>query len=244
MELLAAFTIGLLGSLHCIGMCGPIALALPVPNGTKASRLWAAILYNLGRAFTYALLGTLFGAIGQALWMLGLQQALSLSFGIFIILLVVLPALFSRIMGTPRFYRSAVASLQNRIGRQFKKRGFSTLFIIGMLNGLLPCGFVYIALAGAAATGQWYTGAAYMALFGLGTLPLMASLILVKNQISLNLRRNLSKALPYAMVLIGSLFILRGMNLGIPYLSPKAPTTNQNPQTRPAPNDANTIECH
>lgn len=243
MQFIAAFTIGLLGSLHCIGMCGPIALALPVPGHGVGGRLWAAVLYNVGRATTYATLGILFGTIGQAVWMIGLQQSFSIILGVFILLLVAVPLIVSTFTGTPKFYNRAIAKLQGAMGRQFKKHGFVSLFVIGLLNGLLPCGFVYIGLAGAAATGHWYTGSAYMALFGLGTLPVMATLVVVKNQVSLSVRRSLGKILPYAMVLIGTLFILRGMNLGIPYLSPKA-----NPAAQPVEyckQDSNkVIECH
>lgn len=245
MQLLAAFTIGLLGSLHCVGMCGPIALALPVPGKGIAGRLVAAVVYNLGRATTYALLGVALGGIGRAVSLAGFQQAFSIGLGIFILLLVLIPTIMARMVHPPRFYTRVVNKLQVAMGNELRKHGIYSLFVIGLLNGLLPCGFVYIALAGAAATGNWYTGAAYMALFGLGTLPLMTGLILAKNQIRLSIRKSLSKAMPYAMAVIGALFILRGMNLGIPYVSPKAKpiagkavvnTTNAKQDT--------VIECH
>lgn len=243
MQLIAAFTIGLLGSLHCIGMCGPIALALPVAGQGGAGRVIAAILYNIGRATTYALLGIVIGSLGQALWLAGLQQALSITFGVVILWVVLSPLLFKRVT-PPAFYRNAIARLQSRLANQLKKHGIASLFVVGLLNGLLPCGFVYIALAGAAATGHWYSGAAYMALFGLGTLPMMSLLILFKNQLSLTLRRNLNKALPYAMGVLAVLFIVRGMNLGIPYLSPKAkPIAAKSVGNAPLQADE-TIECH
>ena len=127
--------------------------------------------------------------------------------------------------------------------KQLQKRGFVTLFIIGLLNGLLPCGFVYIGLAGATATGQWYTGAAYMALFGLGTLPLMATLVIIKNQVSLSARKTITKLLPYGMVIMGALFIIRGLNLGVPYLSPS--TTTKQVSAEYCKHDGHSvIECH
>lgn len=244
MELVAAFTIGLLGSLHCVGMCGPIALALPVAGQGSGGRFLAALLYNIGRVITYALLGVLFGSLGQALWLAGLQQALSISFGVFILLIVLVPIIASRFFTPPPLYRKAVNKLQSTMAGQLKKHGVASLFGIGLLNGLLPCGFVYIGLAGATATGHWYSGAAYMALFGLGTLPLMTLLIMVKNQISLSLRRNLTKALPYAMAVIGALFIVRGMGLGIPYLSPKAKPLAGNTKIESDKEKGGTIQCH
>jgi sulfite exporter TauE/SafE len=243
MQFIAAFTIGLLGSLHCIGMCGPIALALPVPGQGIGGRLWAAVLYNFGRATTYSVLGIVFGAIGQAVWVAGFQQWFSIVLGVFIILLVTVPVLVSSFIGTPKFYNNAIGKLQAAMAKQFTKKGFVTLYIIGLLNGLLPCGFVYIGLAGAAATGHWYTGSAYMALFGLGTLPVMATLVIVKNQVSLSVRKSLGKLLPYGMVIIGTLFILRGMNLGIPYLSPD--TTNHEVSAEYCKHDGHSaINCH
>jgi sulfite exporter TauE/SafE len=243
MQFIAALTIGLLGSLHCIGMCGPIALALPAPGHGIGGRLWAAVLYNLGRATTYALLGLVFGAIGYTISLAGFQQLFSIALGVFILLLVFVPLLAGSFTGTPQFYSRALGKLQAAMAKQFAKKGFITLFVIGLLNGLLPCGFVYIGLAGAAATGNWYSGALYMALFGLGTLPVMATLVLVKNKVSLSLRRSLGKLVPYAMVLIGSLFILRGMNLGIPYVSPLMHNNHPVSQCSTLDNHK-VIECH
>ncbi|UPT68696.1 MAG: sulfite exporter TauE/SafE family protein [Sphingobacteriales bacterium JAD_PAG50586_3] len=243
MQLLAAFTIGLLGSLHCIGMCGPIALALPVPGYGVGGRLWAAVLYNVGRATTYAVLGLLFGALGQTLSLAGIQQWFSIGLGVFILLIVATPLLVSKLTRTPQFYNNAIARLKTAMQKQLQKRGFITLFTIGLLNGLLPCGFVYIGLAGATATGQWYTGAAYMALFGLGTLPLMATLVIIKTQVSLSARKTLTKLLPYGMVIMGALFIVRGLNLGIPYLSPS--TTTKQVSAEYCKHDGHSvIECH
>lgn len=243
MELLAAFTIGLLGSLHCIGMCGPIALALPVPGGGVGQRVLAATVYNIGRATTYSLLGVALGGVGRIVALAGFEQTFSIGLGIFILLLVIVPVFMAKLVNPPAIYRNTLGKLQAAMSNELKKHGVSTLFVLGILNGLLPCGFVYIALAGAASTGNWYMGAAYMALFGLGTLPLMTALILVKNRISLNLRRTLGKAMPYAMVVIGVLFILRGMNLGIPYVSPQAKPA-QGQYINGDTGNAGAVNCH
>ena len=103
----------------------------------------------------------------------------------------------------------------------FQQRTFYSFFFIGMLNGLLPCGLVYLAVAGASATSGAIEGASYMALFGAGTLPVMLSVIVAGNFISVNIRNHIRKAMPYVILLIGILFILRGLNIGIPYVSPK-----------------------
>ena len=101
------------------------------------------------------------------------------------------------------------------------KKTNSSLFTIGVLNGLLPCGFVYVGIAGAVSTVNWLTGALYMTMFGLGTFPVMFATAVFGKIINVNLKRRVSKLIPVFAVVLALLFILRGLNLGIPYLSPK-----------------------
>src|ERR1700752_1363380 len=91
MFLLAALSLGFFGSFHCIGMCGPIALAIPVYNQNKFHKTASIIFYNAGRIFTYSLLGVLFGLIGQGFALAGLQQLLSVTLGLIILTGVLLP---------------------------------------------------------------------------------------------------------------------------------------------------------
>ncbi|MGZ4043606.1 MAG: sulfite exporter TauE/SafE family protein, partial [Bacteroidia bacterium] len=93
-SIVAAISLGLLGSFHCIGMCGPIALALPVHQATVFRKVVAILLYNSGRIITYSLLGLLFGIIGQGFAVFGLQQVLSVSLGTLILLSIILPKKF------------------------------------------------------------------------------------------------------------------------------------------------------
>lgn len=215
-----AFTLGLLGSFHCIGMCGPIALALPVGGNSLMQRVSAAFVYNSGRVLTYALFGVLFGIIGKTFAIAGLQQIFSVSIGVLIILTILIPGLLSanKITG---FAYGFTSRIKNGMKNFFQQRTFSSFFFIGTLNGLLPCGLVYLAVAGATATSGPAEGAAYMSLFGAGTLPVMLSVIVAGNLISVNIRNHIRKAMPFVILLIGVLFILRGLNLGIPYVSPK-----------------------
>jgi uncharacterized protein len=221
MGILSAAVIGLLGSLHCLGMCGPIALALPVEPGGKVSMVIGRLLYNLGRIISYALLGALFGIVGQPLHLGGYQQGLSIGLGVVILLMVFIPARYTqktgRLLGLDKIF-----NLVNRFwGPIFRNPSKSARLSVGILNGFLPCGFVYVGLAGAFATGGVWQGAAYMALFGLGTVPMMLTLSLIGNNFGMALRRVVPKALPAAATFIAVLFILRGMGLGIPYFSPK-----------------------
>ena len=212
--------IGFLASFHCLGMCGPIALALPLGNKTPAGKVLGSLLYNVGRILTYLMLGLFFGLIGEGFAVAGFQQVLSIVLGSLLILGILLPLIVSKRLAPEAWLVRKMGFVKSGLSKLFKKRDFFSLFMIGSLNGLLPCGLVYIAIFGAINTGESVSGAAYMMLFGLGTLPMMFVLPLIGNLLSVKLRSKIRKMVPVMIALIGVLFILRGMNLGIPYVSP------------------------
>jgi sulfite exporter TauE/SafE len=205
MFLWTAFIVGLVGSAHCAGMCGPIALALPLKSDNWFTRVGGGLVYNAGRIITYMILGAIFGMLGKGLHMAGFQLWASIVIGILMIVMVVVPLIFKKL-----------PSLNNVF------EGSLSLFGIGLLNGILPCGLVYVAVAGAINTGGVISAMMYMALFGAGTIPVMLAVSLAGTMISLKLRVFVNKLSPYVIVLLGVLFILRGLSLGIPYISPKA----------------------
>ncbi|MFD2066870.1 sulfite exporter TauE/SafE family protein [Pontibacter silvestris] len=217
----AGFLFGLVGSFHCVGMCGPVAMALPFGGSSGWRYYTGRLLYNGGRLTTYMLLGALAGAFGQSLQMAGLQQVVSIISGVLILLLLVLPAATkgkaSRIMGTDIL----MMWVRRKLGYFFKQNSLGALFMVGILNGLLPCGFVYIALAGAISVPGMGGAMLYMLLFGLGTFPLMFLVSLSGKFISLKLRSSFNRLVPYIGMTLAVLFIMRGLGLGIPYLSPK-----------------------
>ena len=219
--LYAGFILGLLGSLHCIGMCGPIAMILPLSKTNATKKHVQILLYHFGRISTYSLLGALFGLVGKGLFLSGLQQNLSIIIGIVMIVLVVFPKLSHRI--TLRFspFTRLLNKLKINLGLYLKKESYYSIFMIGFLNGFLPCGMVYIALVGAVAMTNSTTSALYMALYGLGTVPLLSVLLYVKDAFSSRFRNRLQKAIPVFVVILGALFIFRGLGLGIPYISPE-----------------------
>lgn len=229
MYIITALVLGLMGSFHCIGMCGPIALALPLNNTNWFTRIIGTLLYNVGRAITYALMGAVFGIVGEGLQLGGFQRWISVIMGAIMVLAVLFPALFKGSGKLDKFLYGYNARLKSRFGVLFNKRSYSSLFIIGILNGLLPCGLVYMALAGAIATGGVASGALFMFIFGLGTLPMLALLSLAGNVVTGPFKSKINKAIPYVIVIVGVLFILRGLDLGIPYVSP--------PKERLHPND-------
>ena len=215
-----AFLIGLVGSAHCVGMCGPIALALPGSAGDRMYMVTGRVLYNLGRIVTYALLGALIGIVGHQIKLAGYQQALSIITGVVILLFAILPSKAGgQLLQLPGL-RRIWFFWQKVTARLFRMSGLDSMFLIGLLNGFLPCGLVYAGLAGSLITGSVQGGFVYMMLFGLGTFPLMLITSVLPGVIKYKTRQKLNRLLPVAAMALGILFILRGMSLGIPFISP------------------------
>jgi len=221
MEIWTALIIGFAGSLHCIGMCGPIVLALPTKIYSKnLAFILKRFLYNIGRVTTYALIGIVVGYLGQSLKIWGYQQTLSILIGVIILLWVIVPKKHHKIITDKSLIKKGFNFLQRHIGKLFIKQDYLSFYVIGILNGFLPCGFVYMGAAGAASTGNYFSGGLYMALFGMGTVPAMFILSIFGKYFNQSLRNNYNKVVPYFAVILALLFILRGMNLGIPIISP------------------------
>jgi sulfite exporter TauE/SafE len=216
-----AFMIGIVGSFHCVGMCGPLALALPVNNNSFASKITGAFLYNTGRVVTYAVFGLIFGLIGQTAALFGFQQWLSIGAGALILLFIIMPKKYKIQSTAANYTTGSFSRLRSALAGLFTQKNNASLFVIGLLNGLLPCGLVYMAVAGAIGTGDVGSSILFMAAFGLGTLPVMWSIAFFGNYVGLGLRQKIRKAYPYMMGLMACLLILRGMGLGIPYVSPE-----------------------
>jgi len=218
--LISALLLGLMGSFHCAGMCGPIAIALPLHGNRLPQKIYGGVLYNLGRTLTYGVMGAVFGLLGQGVRMIGFQQKVSIIMGAIMIISVFFPSLFKNQYNTEKSWISWVGKLKSAIVKMFAIRSFSSLFFIGLANGLLPCGLVYIAIAGAIGTGEVVYGSLYMLMFGLGTIPMMLSIAIAGNVLSVAIRKKINRLIPVLVVIVGVFFILRGLSLGIPFLSP------------------------
>jgi len=218
--LYTAFIFGLISSLHCIGMCGPIALMLPVDQNNSAKKASQILTYHLGRLVAYSSIGLFFGLVGKGLYIAGLQQQMSVVIGIAMILVVSIPEkMFAKYNFSKPVFK-IISKVKQHLGAQFKNKSYKSLFTIGLLNGYLPCGMVYVALFGAIAMQSASLGVLYMLLFGLGTVPMMSLVVYVNSFITVSFRNKVQRAIPYVAVVVGCLFILRGLGLGIPYLSP------------------------
>lgn len=217
----SALVLGLLGSLHCLGMCGPIAFMLPLSRTQPYKKVLQLSLYHLGRLFSYALMGFAFGLVGKGLQLFGFQQKLSIGIGVLMILLVVVPSKFYAGFSWVSPLYKFVSKMKSKLGATLKKQSPDTFLTIGFLNGFLPCGLVYVALFGAIAFGTPLQGSMYMILFGLGTVPLMTSVVYASTLFSGRVKSKIRKLVPVFVFIIGLLFIVRGLGLGIPYVSPQ-----------------------
>ena len=219
------FTLGLLGSFHCLGMCGPLVLAVPHISNSKAGIAVDGLIYNVGRVITYTFMGLILGALGVSFRLAGFQDYLSIVIGVIMLLFLIIPKKYYSFLNDI----NKISKLINQIKLQFKRvlqnKSRISLLVIGILNGFLPCGLVYIALAGALASADLLTGSLSMAAFGIGTIPMLAVVYFSKNLISQNIRYKINKLIPYAIGLVAVILILRGLSLGIPYISPILPET-------------------
>lgn len=221
---LSALILGLMGSFHCAGMCGPIALSLPLGDNNIYKKIFGGTLYNVGRTITYGIMGAFFGSIGQGFGMVGFQKWVSIIMGSLMVLSIFIPSVFHKLnagKGLP-----FAGSVRQGISKMFARQSVLGLFVIGLLNGLLPCGLVYLGIAGAIGTANTVQGILFMVAFGLGTLPLMLAISLAGNMVTLQLRNKINKIIPFIVVIVGIIFILRGLSLGIPFLSPSEKKLN------------------
>ncbi len=215
---ISAFFLGIISNLHCVGMCGPIILAIPFSKKDKTSKIAGIIEYHFGRIFTYALLGFLIGLIGLGFKIIGYLQILSLASGIGIIIYAwrkhLTALLNKKNIGIPFF-----SFFSSKMGTLFKKEVSFKFLLLGILNGLLPCGMVYTGLITAVSTGSPIYSAYTLFFFGLGTLPGLILFSFYSDKITHLFRKRINRLLPFLITIIGILILIRGLNIKIPYLS-------------------------
>ncbi|WP_396180893.1 sulfite exporter TauE/SafE family protein [Flavobacterium sp.] len=218
--LYSALIFGFISSLHCVGMCGPIAMMLPIDQNNSFKKWIQIATYQLGRVVAYASLGLLFGVLGSGFFFAGFQQQLSILVGVLMILIAIIPEKKLAQYNFSKPIYKLISTVKTQLGLQFKNKSYKSLFLIGLFNGYLPCGMVYVALFGAMAMNHVFLGSLYMILFGLGTIPLMAVVVNFFKSTSFTFYAKFQKAIPVLMILMGILFIVRGFGLNIPYFSP------------------------
>jgi sulfite exporter TauE/SafE len=224
--IITGFIIGLTSNLHCIGMCGPIAMAIPVDRSSNAKMLFGALQYNFGRVLVYAILGAIVGSIGLTFNTFGILQWMSIVAGVLLIVYAWRKYLSSIIVAKVPGV-NITSTLNKLLGKVIRSNSPAKLLFLGALNGLLPCGMVFFALSNAILTGEIMSSALAMAAFGVGTLPAMIAVTFASNKVSASMRSKFNKAVPYMLTIVGLLIVLRGMNLNIPFISPKLNFTEQ-----------------
>lgn len=220
--IISAIGFGFASGFHCIGMCGPIALSMGLTKKQATNYYLQNLIYQFGRIVTYSFLGGLLGIIGEGFQMAGFQRYLTICVGILLIIMAIFSFGGRDFASKIPFFSQFLYSVKLNLGKLLQKADYRSRFTTGILNGFLPCGMVYMALTASLASGGIWQGALYMSLFGLGTLPFMFAVVLVGNLMNQAFRVKILKVIPIIMIILGSLFILRGMELGIPYISPKA----------------------
>lgn len=216
-----AFILGFAGSLHCFSMCGPISLLLPINRKKIIKMIFQNIIYQLGRILSYTILGLFFGIIGHSFSLIGLHKIISIFLGLNILLYVFFYKKIFYIKFLNQYLIKIINIFQSYIVYFIKKNNFFSLFIVGLLNGLLPCGLLYIAIFTSISMGNILYGGLFMLYFGIGTIPIMFITTIIGNYIKYFIKNNITKIIiPITLSFVGILLFLRGFGLDIKYLSP------------------------
>jgi uncharacterized protein len=223
MEIISGLIMGLVGSLHCLGMCGPIAIAIPARSDNKLTIIIDSLLYNFGRVVTYMVMGLIVGLLGSTISLAGYQEIISIVAGALLLIIVIIPRKWEVAIGNISFIKAGSDKLMRAFRSILGKKSMGSLFVIGLLNGLLPCGLVYAALIAALAFGSVLGSITFMMFFGIGTVPMLAVVFSIKGMLSVEIRRKINKLIPVGIAIVAIILILRGMSLGIPYISPDLP---------------------
>jgi sulfite exporter TauE/SafE len=197
-------------------------MALPISGQSNFQKWVSILLYHFGKISSYTVLGILLGLFGSSLPLFGVQENLSIVIGSIMLLYVLYVFLIKSKWKIPFFKSNMLYTIIiKKMGTLLKSKSRGSFYLIGFLNGLLPCGMVYVALTSALATQSVVQGGMIMAFFGLGTMPALIMVAIGGQYMGRAVRTKLQSLLPVFIFSMGILLILRGLNLGIPYLSPQ-----------------------
>lgn len=210
---LAALIMGLAGSLHCAGMCSPLAMTI---TGMKGSAISNRILYNTGRITIYGLLGGVVASIGYILPISKYQNLLSLLLALALLTMAVVGITDVRIPFLSKAMIKFTNFLKNQFGKFLHRKGSLALLCLGGLNGLLPCGLTFVALSFCITLTTPVEGFFYMFLFGVGTLPVMLGFASIAGFVTRKLKWDLKNVTTALMAISGILLIVRVFLLHAP----------------------------
>ncbi len=218
--IISAIGLGFASGFHCIGMCGPIALSMGLTKNQKTNFYLQNLSYQFGRILSYSFLGAVLGIIGQSFELAGFQKYLTVSVGILLIVMAISSFGGQDFAAKIPFMSKALLKVKMQLGKILQRPDYKSRFSTGILNGFLPCGMVYMALTASLAAGGIWQSAVFMLLFGFGTFPFMFAVVFLGNFITTAFRVKILRVIPVMMMILGGLFVLRGLELGIPYVSP------------------------
>lgn len=241
---LSALALGFASGFHCIGMCGPIALSLGLTKKQATNYYLQNLTYQFGRIATYAFLGALLGIVGEGFQLAGFQKYLTIIAGLTLIIMALFSFGGKDFASKIPFLSTFLLKVKMNLGKLLQKADYRSRFSTGVLNGFLPCGMVYMALTASLAAGGVWESAAFMGLFGLGTLPFMFFVVLVGNLMTNTFRAKVLQFVPVMMLILGGLFIVRGLEMGIPYLSPKKEVLQVKHNNSQQHHNGNHESCH
>lgn len=219
--ILMAFLMGFTGSLHCAGMCGPIIWIMPFQVFSGLQKMLAIALYHIGRISVYAFMAVVLHSFKE-LFNPRVQQYVSVFSGV----LLLVAGIITFVPGhSIKFKLPWSEPVKKMLGKVIGNPGLGAIGAAGVLNGLLPCGLVYMALSATMAMPSATGAAMLMYVFGVGTMPMLVGITLLKSKMNFVKGVNIKRFAPVIVFSFGLLFVLRGLNLGIPYLSPKVEMT-------------------
>lgn len=206
----ASFIIGLLGSWHCIGMCGPIALMIPGSKGKN--RLLSISLYHGGKLLTYMLIGSFFGLVPALTNSFFVQAIITIFVGIVMLLIAGMPLILNSIekFGFTKFQK--FFKLKTKLAKLIKTDKIEFSFYIGVLNGFIPCGLVYFAALGAISQPTFVSSILFMLFFGLGTIPLMFLFLLLPGILKPSTRNYLNKFRQVGFAAVAVIMLWKGFS--------------------------------
>ena len=218
--IITSFLFGFMGSLHCVGMCGPIALSLSFNPAFRKQYIKMILLQTAGRISMYMILGTAAGLLGEQIQLGGLQRTVSILTGVAILLLIFLPKKLQL-----KIYSLSGMEWFNQQLKRFwypllESKASYASYIMGLLNGLLPCGLLYLALIASAASGSVLNAVLFMLIFGLATSPALLTIFVSGGYLKKKFQTINRQVISVIAVCMAMLFIIRGLALGIPYISP------------------------
>ena len=196
-----------------MGMCGPISMLLPGDKSKRGRYILGRLVYNLGRIFTYSILGLLMGLVGEQIALFTSQKILFIIVGSLLLLAFILPARWRQYLDMLPYISRFTGFIKSSLSTFYKRHSLFAQLVFGVLNGFLPCGLVYAALSGAFLMSEAWESALFMTLFGVGTLPMMLGFAFLGNRLRKLISFKPKMVYTFSYIILAIWLIFKGVNL-------------------------------